>query len=133
MAKHQFLSDEWFTAVAGLVDEHGAEGLESVDLVLNVVVTDTPFGGERQLFIATRSGRGEIGTGHAEDGDVTITADYDTAKEVFASGHPESAVELFMTGRLRIQGDLAKLLSTQASGDVTGNASLLEALHGITE
>jgi hypothetical protein len=133
VAKHQFLSDDWFTAVTGLVETHGAEGLESVDLVLNVVVTDTPFGGERQLFMATRSGHGEISTGHAEDADVTITSDYDTAKEVFASGHPESAVELFMAGRLRIQGDLAKLLSAQASGSATGNAALLEAVHEITE
>jgi hypothetical protein len=99
VAKHQFLSDDWFGAVAALVDEHGADGPESVDLVMNIVVTDTPFGEERKLHLTTRSGSGSAGMGLADNADVTITADYDTAKEVFASGHPEAAIELFMAGR----------------------------------
>jgi SCP-2 sterol transfer family len=133
VAKQQFLSDEWFAAAAALVDEHGAEGPQSVDLVMNIIVTDTPFGEDRHLHLTTRSGSGSVGSGLSDDADATITADYETAKEVFASGKPDAAIELFMAGRVRIQGDLAKLLAAQASGSATANVALLEALHGITE
>ena len=43
MAKHPFLSDEWFTAVTQIVNESGAEVHSAVSM--NLTITDTPFGG----------------------------------------------------------------------------------------
>jgi SCP-2 sterol transfer family len=132
VAQHQFLSDEWFAAVEKLVEELGAEG-GGVDLVTNVTVTDTPFGEERRFHMTSRGGRGEIGIGHEPDAVTTVTTDYATAKDMFASGDPNAAMQAFMAGKVRIQGDLAKLMAAQASGNPTSNAELLKAIDAITE
>jgi hypothetical protein len=134
VAKHQFLSDEWFALVEKLIEDHGAEASGQVDVVLNVIVTDTPFGPERHLHISSRQGRGHVGIGHAPDADATVTTDYDTAKEIFTSGDPYAVMQAFLAGKVRIQGDLAKLMSAQAAGTpVAANVALLEAIQGITE
>ncbi len=134
MAKHQFLSDEWFALVEKLIEDHGAEAPGDVNLVTNVVVTDTPFGAERHLHMSSRQGRGHVAIGHAPDADVTLTTDYETAREIFTSGNPQAPVQAFMNGKVRIQGDLAKLMAAQAGGSPTAsNLALLEAIQGITE
>ena len=133
MAKHPFLSDEWFALVDRLIDDHGAE-TPGQDLVTNVTVTDTPFGSERHLHMSSRQGRGHVAIGHEPDADVSLTTDYETAKEIFTSGNPQAAVQAFMNGKVRIQGDLAKLMAAQAGGGPTAaNLALFEAIQGITE
>lgn len=134
MAKHAFLSDEWFAVVEKLVEVHGAEAPGTVELVTNVVVTDSPFGAERHLHMSSRAGRGHVGIGHAPDADATVTTDYETAKEMFTSGDPNGAMQAFLAGKLRIQGDLAKMMAAQAAANPTAtNVALLEAIQGITE
>jgi SCP-2 sterol transfer family len=134
VTKHAFLSDEWFAVVEKLVEVHGADTPGSIDVVTNVVVTDTPFGPERHLNMSSRGGVGHVGIGHAADADATVTTDYETAKEMFISGDPTAAMQAFMAGKVRIQGDLAKMMAAQAAGNPTAsNAALLEAIQGITE
>jgi hypothetical protein len=133
VAKHPFLSDEWFAIVEKLVEDHGAETPAQVDLVTNVTVTDTPFGAERHLHMSSREGRGHIGIGHAPDGHATITTDFETAKEMFISGDPQAGMQAFLQGKVRVQGDLARIMAAQAAGNPTGSLALLEAIQGITE
>jgi SCP-2 sterol transfer family len=132
VAKHQFLSDEWFAIVDKLVEEHGADAPAHASIVMNLTVTDTPFGEERHLHMGAKDGRGHWGIGHANDADVTLTTDYVTAKEVFVSGDPAAGMQAFMAGRVKVQGDMAKLMAAQGTGG-GGNSALQEAIHGITE
>lgn len=132
MAKHPFLSDEWFAIVEKLVEEHGAEAPEHTEMVMNLTVTETPFGEERHMHMGAREGRGHWGIGHATDADVTLTTDYTTAKEVFVSGDPAAGMQAFMAGKVKIQGDMAKLMAAQGAG-AGGNTALQEAIQGITE
>ena len=134
MAKHPFLSDEWFAIVDQLVAVHGAEAPTEVAITMNVSVTDTPFGEERHLHMGTREGRVHWGIGHANDADLTLTTDYETAREVFVTGNPQAGMQAFMAGKVRMQGDLAKLMAVQAAGGAPGaNSALAEAIQGITE
>jgi hypothetical protein len=134
VAKHPFLSDEWFAVVEKLVEDEGSEMPGQIDMVMNVVVTETPFGDERHLHISSRKGRGHVGIAHAPDADATVTTDYETAKGIFTSGDPYSVVLAFMNGKVRIQGDLAKVMAAQAAGGPNAtNVALLEAIQGITE
>lgn len=130
MAKHAFLSDDWFAVVEKLVEEHGADAPAHANVVVNLVITDTPFGAERQMHMGARDGRGHWGIGHADDADVTLTTDYGTAKEVFVSGNPQAGMQAFMAGKVKVQGDMAKLMASQQTG---GNTALNEAIQGITE
>ena len=129
MAKHAFLSDDWFAIVEKLVEEHGADAPAHANVVVNLIITDTPFGDERQMHMGAREGKGHWGIGHADDADVTLTTDYDTAKEVFVSGNPQAGMQAFMAGKVKVQGDMAKLMASQGGG----NTALNEAIQGITE
>ncbi|MFM8303690.1 MAG: SCP2 sterol-binding domain-containing protein [Actinomycetota bacterium] len=134
MAKYPFLSDDWFAIVDRLVEEMGAESPTQADFVMNLAVTDTPFGAEKHLHVGTRSGRGHWGIGHVPDADLAVTTDYETAREILLSGDPQAGLNAFMSGKVQIQGDLAKLLSmAQASGAPVGAVALAEAILGITE
>jgi hypothetical protein len=128
--KHQFLSDDWFAIVEKLVEQHGADAPASANVMVNLVVTDTPCGDERQMHMGARDGKGHWGIGHEPDADVTLTTDYATAKQVFVSGDPNAGMQAFMQGKVRVQGDMAKLMASQQGG---GNPALQEAIQGITE
>jgi len=130
VAKHQFLSDDWFDVVGKLVEEHGADVPAQANVVVNLVITDTPFGDERQMHMGARDGKAEWGIGHTDGADVTLTTDYATAKQVFVSGDPNAGMQAFMQGKVRVQGDMAKLMASQQGG---GNPKLQEAIQAATE
>ena len=131
MAKHQFLSDDWFEVVGKLVDEHGADVPAQANVVVNLVITDTPFGDERQMHMGARDGKGEWGIGHTEDADVTLTTDYATARDVFVSGNQAAGMQAFMAGKVKVQGDMTKLMASQGAGG--GNNELTTAIQELTE
>jgi len=132
VATHQFLSDDWFAVVERLVEDLGPEAPAGADVVMNLVVTETPFGAERHLHAGARAGRAHWGIGHAPDADLTVTTDYDTARDLLLAGDPQAALGAFMGGKIKIQGDLAKLLAMQVDGAPAGAFALAEAIQGIT-
>jgi hypothetical protein len=115
VAKHVFLSDEWLAAVDELVDAHGPSTPPGTEIVMNVTVTDLPAGITRELHVGSSDGHGHWGLGHAPDADVSLTTDYPTARELFVAGDPAVGMQAFLSGRVRVQGDLAKLLGAQAA------------------
>jgi hypothetical protein len=134
VAKHPFLSDEWFAIVEQLFEEHGADAPAQVEVLVNVTVTDTPFGDERQLHMGAHDGRGHWGRGLNDNADVSLTTDYETAREILLSGDAQAGMQAFMAGKVRLQGDFAKLMAAQgAGGPGATNAALAEAILGITE
>ena len=128
MAKYQFLSEDWFTEVQKIAGEAGGqpEGGHSA-VTMNLVITDTPFGEDSQLQMG---GPGGMARGHAENADVTLTTDYSTAKEVFFSGNPQAGMQAFMQGKIKVQGDMSKLMAAQGGG---GNRELMQKIQEITE
>ncbi len=52
-----------------------------------------------------------MGPGHLDKPDVTVTLDYDTAKAIFVDGTLGAGMKAFMDGKVRVQGDMAKLLA----------------------
>jgi len=114
---HTFLSDEWFEAALALRDEFVTEVPASdLSIVMNQVITGAPFGdGRVEISVDTRSGFPEFNRGHAEDAEVTITTDYETAKAALIDQDPQAAMQAFMSGKILIQGDMAKLMTIQAT------------------
>ena len=104
-----------------------------IDVVVNLTITGTPFGDERMMHMGARDGQGHWGIGHLDGADVTLTTDYATAKDVFVSGNPQAGMQAFMAGKVKVQGDMTKLMMAQQGGGPGGNAALQEAIQGITE
>jgi putative sterol carrier protein len=132
--KHAFLSDDWFAEVERLVNENSTDAAPAhANVLVNLTITDTPFGEERQLHMGAKEGQGAFAKGHADGADVTLTTDYSTAKDVFVSGNPQAGMQAFMAGKVKVQGDMTKLMAAQAGGGGGGNDALQQAIQEMTE
>jgi hypothetical protein len=113
--KFEFLSMAWIDAARAIRDEYeGRVPPPPVALRMNQVITDAPDG-TIEAHLDTSEGRTRLELGHVENPDLTVTTDYATAKAVFALGDPAAAMQAFMAGRIRIEGDMAKLLALQSA------------------
>ena len=112
MSKFAFLSDEWLTAVFALQDQYRAQlPAPAVKMKMNQLVTGVPFGdGSLQLHIDTTSGQAVMGRGHLEAPDVSVTTDYGTARTLFVDNSQQAAMQAFMQGKIKAQGDMTKLM-----------------------
>ena len=128
--KYAFLSDEWFDAAAKLVAEHSTDGPPAPNLVMNLEVTDAE-NNKTEFHMGARDGTTLFGKGHIDGADLTLATDIDTAREVFVANNPAAGMQAFMAGKVRIQGDMTKLMMAQAGGQ-GGNPALTEALQSIT-
>ena len=113
---HPFLSEEWMEAAHGIREKY-ADQVPPVTTVIkiNQVITDVPFGdGEVKSYLDTSSGHLMMELGELDDADATVTTDYDTAKAIFVDQDPTVAMQAFMNGKIKIQGDMMKLMAMQA-------------------
>jgi hypothetical protein len=113
MDRFPFLSDEWVAAARKIREEFdGIQDGVPENVRMNQVITEVPFGtGTINSHVDTSSGSLEMDLGHLEHADVTVTLDYATAKAVFVDGTVSAAMTAFMAGKVRVQGEMAKLLS----------------------
>ncbi len=45
--------------------------------------------------------------------ELTVTLDYDTAKAIFIEQNPQAGMQAFMAGKIKVQGDMTKLMAMQ--------------------
>jgi putative sterol carrier protein len=117
VAKHPFLSDEWLAEAHKVREEFAGKGTPPAHNVrMNLNITEVPFGdGNKQAHMDTSSGELEIDTGHLENPDLTVTVDYETAKAIFVEGNPQAGMQAFMAGKIKVQGDMMKLMAMQSA------------------
>lgn len=108
----RYLSQEWFDEVNRAAADNAVLAVDTagVDLTIQQVVTGAPEGDIRYAVLI-RNGAVELRPGDDAGADVTITEDWDTATAV-ASGSM-SAPTAFMTGRIRVGGNVGVLLDAQ--------------------
>jgi SCP-2 sterol transfer family len=130
--KQAFLSDEWFAAVGGAIAEHGgaAASPPGPNVLMNLVITGSPFG-DREFHMGSKDGTALFGASHLDGADVTLTTDYATARDVFVSGNQAAGMQAFMAGKVKVQGDMTKLMASQ--GGAGANNELQAAIQELTE
>jgi putative sterol carrier protein len=114
---HQFLSDEWLDAVEEIRARH-ADGAAQVPykIKMNQVITDVPFTSESiPLHVDTSDGTMKMGKGHLDDPEVTVTTDWETARKIFVESDQAAAMQAFMAGKIRVEGDMTKLMLMNAA------------------
>ena len=88
-----------------------------VSVRMNQIIQDVPFGeGTIRAHVDTSSGQLEIETGHLESPDLTITIGYETAKAVLVDGDAQAAMQAFLGGRIKVDGDITKMIALQTAG-----------------
>jgi hypothetical protein len=117
-----FLSDAWMDAVEAIHDEAPDPPDAMKDLLVNVTVTGGPDG-DREVHLAS----GHFGRGHAEGAATRLTVPYDVAKDLFIEGNPSAAMQAFMAGKIKVEGDLTKVLALQSAGPPSEEQAAFQA------
>src|ERR1041384_7849211 len=107
---YPFLSDAWFDAVEGLRDKVPAAPEEIADIAVNMVVTGGPDGDRTLHFAGGRFDRGLV-----EGAPTTVTVPHRVARSMLVDLDPEVAITAFMTGEIRVEGDVSRLMALQQS------------------
>ena len=82
---------------------------------MNQIITEVPFGdGTIEAHLDTSGGEMEMDTGHIEGADLTVTLDYATAKAILVDGNPQAGMQAFMAGKIKVQGDMTKMMAMQS-------------------
>src|SRR6266498_2708229 len=112
----KFLSDAWAQAVQDALNASdqfkSAAGSQSAKV--QQVVTGAPDGEVKYWFVL-EAGAAKLGLGDLPDGspDATITQDYDTATKL--AKNELNGTAAYMSGKLRVSGDLMKLMQLQGA------------------
>jgi putative sterol carrier protein len=117
----KFLSEEWASDVTSALNAHDGfrNAIGTADLAIQFNVSDTPDG-EVDYFLQAGGGQAEMGIGTLDSPDVTVKQTYDTAAAV--SKGELNTQTAFMTGKLKVSGNLAKLMMHQGAIQQWGSA-----------
>jgi hypothetical protein len=112
-----FLSDEWITAAREVRSRHeSAATALTLEAKINLLITEVPFGeGTIESYMEAANGRLELELGLLETPDCTVTTDYATARALLVDQDPAAAMQAFMSGRIKVQGDMMKLMAMQTT------------------
>lgn len=113
----KFLSDEWMTEATKVREEFaGHGGAPPHQIRMNLVITEVPADVREspiEAHMDTSEGELKMDLGHLESPELTVTLDYDTAKAIFVEQNPQAGMQAFMAGKIKVQGDMTKLMAMQ--------------------
>lgn len=110
----KFLSGEWVQAINDALgsSEDFKKAAAGKNVKLQQVVTDVPNSGEVKYYFQLENGRPELALGELMDAEATLTQNYETATAISKQQlNPQSA---FMQGKLKVSGNMMKLLQLQS-------------------
>ncbi|WP_315041951.1 SCP2 sterol-binding domain-containing protein [Faucicola mancuniensis] len=127
MAK--FLSQDWFNQVNDLTAQAGDLNLPPAikNLSINLNVTDN------NETIGASFYDGVIHQGTKDGALTTLNLDTNTLKKVFLERDMNYAMEAFMAGKIRVDGDMGQLMSIQTASPSPEQKQLLKNILAITE
>ena len=107
-----FLSDTWFDEVEKIRGELGDPPAPAgmADLHLNIVVSGGPDG-DREIHLNA----GQFERGLVDGAPTKLTVPFDVAKSMFIDGNQQAPMQAFMSGQIKVEGDMSKLMAMRGS------------------
>ena len=123
-----FLSEEWISAARDIRARYEDQTPSiPASVRANLNINEVPFGeGSLDAHLDTTSGKMEMDLGHLDPADATLTMDYATAKSFVVDQDQAAIMQAIMAGKVRIQGDLTKLMAMAAAGQSGGGVAASE-------
>jgi hypothetical protein len=113
----QFLSEEWVTLARAIQAEYKGRGTPPpAQARINLTITEVPVEVNPEPISAridTTDGAAELDLGNFEAPDASISLEYDTAKAFLVEGNPQAVMQAVMSGKVKISGDMTKVLALQ--------------------
>ena len=78
-------------------------------------------------------GEMDMDTGHLENPDLTVTLEYEIAKAILVEGNPQAGMQAFMAGKIKVQGDMTKLMAMQSASPDPVQAEMAAKINAITD
>ena len=109
----KFLTEEWASTMTDALNssEDFQSAASGQAVKLQQVVTDTPDGGEAKYYFTLDGGKAQVSLGEIPDAEATLTQSYETA--VAITKQELNAQNAFMQGKLKISGNMMKLMQLQ--------------------
>ena len=128
MAK--FLSDEWFGKVKKLSEDAGELNIPSAlkDLTINIDVAFAD-GSAKSVHLVG----GLFAQGAAAGAPVTVWVPADVAKKIFIDMDQAAGMQAFMSGQMKVEGDISKLMVLQSVKPSEQQRDLLDDVKSITD
>ncbi len=135
MATYPFLSDEWLDRARAIRAEYdGKSATIDHSIRMNLIIGEVPFGeGTVHAHADTSTGELLLDTGHIDTVDLTVSLDYDVAKAILVEGNPQAGLQAFMAGKIKVEGDIAKLMALQTLTPDPAAAEIASRIMAITE
>jgi putative sterol carrier protein len=114
---HEFLSDGWFDEVHRIREKYEDQAPPLPYKVrMNQVITGAPFASDPvKIYLDTTSGKMVMERGEVEAPEVTLTTDWATARAIIVEQDQAAAMQAFMSGKIKVQGDMTKLMMMNAA------------------
>jgi len=125
----KFLSNEWFAEVDKLREAAGELDVPAAlaDLSVNIkVATD---GGDVALHIKS----GNFYMGEDGDAETTVSLPSDLARKIFIDNDMAAGMQGFMSGQIKVDGDVTKLMALQTTQPSDKQKALGKQIQEITE
>ncbi|CAN5745350.1 SCP2 sterol-binding domain-containing protein [soil metagenome] len=133
----KFLSDEWLDQAKAIRAEYeGKGGAPPHQMRMNLIISDVPAdvsGGPIQAHLDTSTGDIDMDLGHIDSPDLTVTMEYGTAKAILVEGNPQAGMQAFMAGKIKVQGDMTKLMAMQSASPDPVAAEVAGKIKAITD
>ena len=133
-SKHAFLSPEWIVAARVIYAGHADDTTPAATSVrMNLVIEGVPFGdGTLEAHLDTSSGIADIDLGHVVAPELTVHLDYELARAVLVDGDVQAGAEAFLAGKVRMEGDVTKLLAFQQEKPTPRQVAIAAEIRAIT-
>jgi hypothetical protein len=133
--KYPFLRDDWTQAAREIREEYRGRIPSTTPLLrMNMRISDVPFGeGDLVAYMDTTSGELDLDLGSLDKPDLTVGVDYATAKAIFVDQNPQAGMQAFFAGKIKVDGDLSKLMALQAINPDPAASELADRIKDITE
>jgi putative sterol carrier protein len=119
-----FLSDGWFAQTDKIQNEVNPPVPAAIkDLKINMQVTGAPNGD-----VSFRMEAGKLVKGHAADAPTKLVIPFATARAMLIDQNQQAVMQAFMSGQIRVEGDMAKLMQMQMAGPPSPEAQKVSAL-----
>ncbi len=136
MPTFPFLSDEWISAAKDIYARAGVEGSGGATgptITMNLVVKNAPFSPENILAnVDSRDGVFRISLGALDEAEVKLTLDYKIARSILLDGDAQVGMRAFLSGKIRVEGNMTKLLALRNASSSPREEATLDALRAIT-
>ncbi|MGH8492586.1 MAG: SCP2 sterol-binding domain-containing protein [Moraxellaceae bacterium] len=125
-----FLSDAWFDKVSELTAAAGNLNVPAnlAALALNVTVSGTPAGNVDMCLNG-----GNFEKGHSAAAPTKLSMPADLLRKIFLEGDQAAGMQGFMSGQIKVEGDMSKLMAMQTARPSEEQKGLLKQILAMTE